>query len=352
MKAFYSDIIQFRGSHYDFGFWQGKEIRDSLTVTNRERQWRLRSPKFMIDEKEARNQYETYAPGLWDELEGLSEGLRMSMNQVLRDFGGYRVPSPRGGCSTVVTNEYLVRNYDYHPRTYEGRYVLYAPTDTGYRTIGPSQRIVGRMDGMNEHGLSMAYNFMHRRQPGKGFICNAIGRIVLENAKNVDEAVQLLKEIPHRHSFSYILLDKSGKHVILEATPRDIQVRDTSLCTNHFHLLDYENRRVIDESTKRMDELEAHWHENAKIEETFELLNDTKKGVFVSDYKSWAGTIHTSAYLPEQLEAWISLGGDQKPTKFNFQDWLHGENLKQKKLQGEIDTNLGFYHMDEIRRMM
>lgn len=350
MKQFFSEVIQFRGSHYDFGRLQGEKIKNSLIVTNRERDWRLRKPRFLVDPIEAKQAYTTYAPGLWEELIGLSDGLKVPIERVLRDFGGYRVPSQHEGCSTIVTSEYIARNYDYHPKTYEGRYVLYEPTDQGYRTIGPSQRIVGRMDGMNEHGLCLAYNFMHRKNPGKGFICNAIGRIVLENAKDVSEAVHLLKEIPHRHSFSYMLVDKQGNYLTVEASPREIITRETSLCTNHFHLLTDENRRVITESVKRMDALKENWHNDQSVEQAFSLLNDPKKGVFVEDYNSWAGTIHTSAYIPKKLEAWIALGGDQQPTKILFQDWLNGHNLSLQNIFGSINVDVDFAHMDRIGR--
>ena len=48
---------------------------------------------------------------------------------------------------------------------------------------------------MNEYGLSMAYNFMHRKKPANGFVCYMIGRLILEYCKNVNEAIQLLKRI-------------------------------------------------------------------------------------------------------------------------------------------------------------
>jgi len=348
MKQFYSDMIQYRGSHYEFGFWQGKQLRKSFTVMNRHRQWRLRRPKFHIDLKEAKVAYEMYAPGLWAELVGLSDGLQLPLKDVLRDFGGYRVPIERSGCTTVVTDTYLVRNYDYHPKTYEGRYVLFAPTDNGYATIGPSQRIVGRMDGMNEHGLSIAYNFMHRKHPGKGFICHAIGRIILEQAKDVQEAVALLKALPHRHSFSYMLVDKSGQKMTVEATPRTVTTHTSPFCTNHFHKLKAENRRVLDESIERLQTIKNYWRRDHTVKDVFSFMNDPQKGVFVEDYKSWAGTIHTTAYIPEQLEAWVALGGKKEPEIFSFQTWLNGQNIPIKKIAGTIRSDVGFMHMGKV----
>jgi len=345
-KEYISKVLQFRGSHYEFGLFQGEKIRNSPLLSRRERQWRLYKPKFKIDVKEARLAYKDYAPGLWEELEGLSDSLEMPMEQVLRDFGGYRVPGPKSGCSTVVSKDYIVRNYDYLPSTYDGRYVLFQPTDKGYATIGPSQRIVGRMDGMNEHGLSIAYNFTHRKDPGLGFICHAIGRIVLEQAKDTEEAVELLKELPHRHSFTYLVLDQKGEKRTVEATPRKIKVHSASLCTNHFHVQKKENRNFIQESLKRLQALEENWREYYSVSESFSLLNDPTKGIFVEEYKNWAGTIHTSAYVPKKLEAHITLGTGPSRTIIPFKDWLLGHDVKVQEIIGQIKTDIPFAYTE------
>lgn len=178
------------------------------------------------------------------------------------------------GCTVFNGTNYLVRNYDYHPATYDGRYLLYQPNDGGLAQIGPTSRVTGRMDGMNEAGLVMAYNFMHRKKPANGFVCYMVGRLILELCKNVDEAIQLLKEIPHRSSFSYILMDQSLNHAIVEITPRDINVRYDTICTNHFELLTHENRNYTKESKERLARVINQTHTQLDKHQAFKLFND------------------------------------------------------------------------------
>ncbi|WP_407270938.1 C45 family autoproteolytic acyltransferase/hydolase [Radiobacillus sp. PE A8.2] len=347
MKKIYSKIVQFRGSHYDFGYMQGEELKDSLIVKNREKQWRVRKPRFIIDEKAAKQAITAFVPEIWEELLGMQDALKWPMNRVLKEFGGYRLDYVRSWCSIVTGKDYFIRNYDYHPKTYEGRYVLFQPTDRGYAIAGPSQRITGRSDGINEKGLVLGYNFMHRKKPGDGFICGMIGRMVLETCSNVSEAVDLLREIPHRHSFSYIVYDKSGETFVVEATPRGVEVRQSTMCTNHFEMMKHENRNYLLDSQRRLDVIRDQQPFIEQAEEAFRLFNDSDKGIFSKEYKNWAGTIHTAAYFPKQLKSWMALGGNQVPREIDFGAWLKGENVKNEFVHGEVDTDIAFAHMDE-----
>ncbi|GAA0450808.1 C45 family peptidase [Alkalibacillus silvisoli] len=346
MKQIYSEIFQFRGSHYDFGYEQGRQLKDSLTIQNRKKHWKIRKPRFSINVYDTKDKFMQYAPNMWAELEGLRDGLELPMEEVLRDFGGYRTAITKSGCSIMTEEDYMIRNYDYQPQTYEGRYTLFKPTDGGYAVIGPTSRVTGRMDGMNEEGLVMAYNFTHRKSPEDGFVCYMIGRIILDTCANVDHAVQLLKEIPHRNAFSYILLDPNGKTYVVETSPRGVHVRSSNVCTNHFEYLTKENRHHLEDSYKRKEAINLQRESNMSAKEAFRLMNDSGRGVFSHKYKSWAGTIHTSAYFPKQREAWFALGGDAEPVKFSFDSWLKGEDIAFNKIEGEVDTDLSFAHMD------
>jgi len=349
MKKIHSDIIQFRGDHFQFGFMQGKLLKDSMILENRTKEWEIKRARFLIDAAEAEGMFKTFAPGIWDEFLGLQAALDVPMEEVLRDFGGYRIDALPSGCSIVTGDDFFVRNYDFHPQTYEGRYVLYEPTDQGYAVIGPSSRITGRMDGMNEKGLVLGYNFIHRKKPGDGFVCYMISRIVLETCATVNEAIALLKAIPHRGSFSYVVMDASGERVIAEASPRSVDVRKANACTNHFEIRKQENRNYLKDSYARLNAIEDQLDSTDNAYKAFRLLNDVEKGVFSKLYKSWAGTIHTSAYFPKEKKAWFALGGNQEPSEFNFSSWLAGEAVEHEQITGEIDTEIGFAHIDKIR---
>ncbi|PSL30586.1 putative choloylglycine hydrolase [Planomicrobium soli] len=349
MKKIHSDIIQFRGDHFQFGFMQGKLLKDSMILENRTKEWGLKRARFLIDAAEAEAMFKKFAPSIWDEFRGLQAALGVPMEEVLRDFGGYRIDALPSGCSIKTADDFLVRNYDFHPQTYEGRYMLYQPTDGGYAIIGPSSRITGRMDGMNEKGLALGYNFIHRKKPGDGFVCYMISRIVLETCATVDAAIKVLKEIPHRGSFSYVVLDASGKRSIIEASPRSVEVRNADSCTNHFEIHKQENRNYLKDSYARLAAIEEQKDQTANAYKTFKLFNDADKGVFSKLYKSWAGTIHTSAYFPKEKKVWFALGGDQEPVEFDFNSWLAGEAIAKGQITGEIDTEIGFAHMDKIR---
>ncbi|MFS0752517.1 C45 family autoproteolytic acyltransferase/hydolase [Oceanobacillus sp. 1P07AA] len=346
MQQIYTDVITFRGSHYHFGKMQGESIKNSFVMENRKKQWKLRRPRFTVNIDEVKAMINAYAPGIWEELEGIRDGIEWSLSDTLQEFAGYRINLPSSGCSVFTSSNYMIRNYDYHPKTYEGRLVLFQPTDTGLTCVGPSQRITGRLDGMNQHGLVLGYNFTHRKKPGEGFICNMISRIVLETCSNVEQAVHLLQEIPHRYAFSYLVLDQHEETFIIEGSARGTSVRKGNLCTNHFENLTTENRNYLDDSYRRLFAMQNNSTNKLSAEEAFRMMNGTDRGVFSKQYKNWGGTIHTSGYLPAEKKVWFSLGGDTEPYVIDFGKWMEGQEILEKRLFGEVDTTLPFAHME------
>lgn len=348
MKKISTNVIQFRGTHYEFGYHQGTLMKNHILLKNRENQWKVRKPLFSIDIEQTKRVFQEIAPAIWEELSGFAEALKWPMERVLLEFGGYRVKLNRSGCSILTGTDYLIRNYDYHPKTYDGIYSVFQPADSGYAVIGVTQKITGRCDGMNEKGLAMGYTFMHRKRPGDGFVCSMIGRIILETCADINEAVALLKNIPHRGSFSYVLFDKNHtESTIVEASPRNVEVRKGAACTNHFQIMKEENRHYLKDSKRRLEIMESNRSSSLQGEEAFQLLNGTENGVFSNLYGQWAGTIHTSGYFPSKLEAWLAIGGDQQPVKFDFAAWLNGEDFPISEVAGIVDTDIPFVHMEK-----
>ncbi|MDL4843201.1 C45 family autoproteolytic acyltransferase/hydolase [Aquibacillus rhizosphaerae] len=349
MKKVFSDIIQFRGNHYDFGYMQGELLKKSPILPNREKQWAAKRKRhFSINENEAISILSTFIPGMLDEIQGLADALNWKMEDALREFGGYYVDYGRSGCSILTESDFLIRNYDSHPAGYEGRYLIYQPTDTGYAVIGPSMQITGRIDGMNEKGLAMGYNFINRIGSGDGFVCNMIGRIILETCATVEEAIAVLKKIPHRTSFTYVLLDTKGDTFVVEASPRSVVARKSNMSTNHFEILTEENRYHMEDSLRRQKVIKGSRQSNLTIYEAFRLLNDRNQQLFSNKYGAFSGTIHTTAYHPSEGKAWFALGGDRLPVIFDFTSYLKGENMKITQVKGLLEYDTPFVNMEII----
>ncbi|WP_347338959.1 C45 family peptidase [Paenalkalicoccus suaedae] len=339
----YSHIYSFKGTHYDFGIEQSKHLRQTPLLQNRKKQWDKRSRHFRFIRSDVEEALRTIAPGIWEELTGLSDGLHISMDEAIKNFGGYYMEIERSGCSIYADTSFLVRNYDSHPLGYEGRFSLFNPTDKGYASIGPTMQVTGRTDGMNEKGLSIGYNFVNRRNRNNGFLCNMIARIVLENAATVDEAVQLLKELPHRNSFNYVVSDGVNEPMIVEASPEGFATRTGFSCTNHYDLLLKENRYRTDDSENRHAVLQQH--PNLEGFDAFKLLNNEHDGVFSKKYDASAGTLHTAVYFTKEQKVGFALGGNRLPLMIDFGAWLRGKKMHATKVKGAIDSTNPFVSM-------
>ena len=341
MQHVTSYVYQFRGSHYEFGQYQARQLQQTNYLQNRLLSNDSRFSKFQVDSNIITSLFNQFAPFLLEEIYGLADTLEMSLEQAFIHFGGY-FGIKRSGCSILMQNGFMVRNYDLEPSTYDGRYVLFQPTDGGYASVGPSMLITGRTDGMNEHGLVVGYNFVNSRQQEDGFVCNMIARIVLETCKTTEDAVLLLQQLPHKHSFNYCLLDAKGDARIVEASPRGIAVRTDIACTNHFQALTKENRYTMADSLNRHELIRAAASNDISLADAYQLLNDWDSGVFAKKYSAWDGTIHTATYEPGSLKARISFGANRMPLTFDFKHWLQGENSAITKIKGELQSNNPF----------
>lgn len=136
-------------------------------------------------------------------------------------------------------------------------------------------------DGMNEYGVAMSVldcglAVIPEKNDAPTMVTCSMIRMVLENARNVEEAVELFKsynissEKPDHH---FMIADASGKSVVMEYTKDGIVAVDTNIVTN-FDLYD---EKHLGSGMNRYKKIEAKLQEKDNIlseEEAFSLLAD------------------------------------------------------------------------------
>jgi predicted choloylglycine hydrolase len=159
------------------------------------------------------------------------------------------------------------RNYDFNPQHYGARFALVQPSGS-HASIGSSELLTGRLDGMNDAGLTIGLHGITRVPCYPGLSCVVLVRTVLDRCATTAEAVALLRRLPHAMRFNYSLLDAGGEAAVVEAIPGSVAVRTGAAlaCTNHFQspLLAPLTRRAV-HSQRRLPPLEAWAEERASV---------------------------------------------------------------------------------------
>ena len=96
-----------------------------------------------------------------------------------------------------------------------------------------SDCVWGALDGVNEHGLSVAIAFGGRQVVGEGFGIGLVIRYILEFARTVPKALSMLRRIPVQLSYNVALVDSSGRSAIAYIAPdRKLKVSKTASVAN------------------------------------------------------------------------------------------------------------------------
>jgi predicted choloylglycine hydrolase len=221
--------VELRGSYEEMGRQQGRPLKQiGLTFPPPE-------PKTLRFAKQCEEIVSQYAPELLNEMRGLAEGARLEYDTLMTmiltaPFEPQDVPS----CTVLAVAP--ERTADGHPivgRNYDFFYDISEEPATTYRTypegryasLGNCDIWVGREDGLNEAGLfvGLARYFMPGLQSGLTFWL--IVRLLLDHCATVDEGLELLHNVPHAASWTYLLADCSGKAAVVEPTVEGVEVR-------------------------------------------------------------------------------------------------------------------------------
>jgi len=336
-------VVQCRGTPYEVGRAQADAFAATLKGKAFLRRKTIRLP-WWFDIRIEERAFRTYAPDLWEEIGGIAEGLNIPMERAVAHFGNDGLRMPTGGCSAVMSGSVYGRNYDFWPRGYEARFALIQVPGC-YASIGGTHQLTGRLDGMNEHGLSIGLHLVRARPRAPGLTSTLLIRRVLDSCATTAEAIAFLRRTPHAMSYNYSLLDADGVAAVVEAGAGAVAVRvgDWLACTNHFQSpqLRRLNRRVA-HSIDRLPPLE-NWAARAlSAEQTFSALNLSASPAF-HNY-GHAQTLHTIVAEPGKQRLLIGIGGDAAALEEDMLDvdfgrWVSGEDLVTKQLRGQL--NLG-----------
>lgn len=214
--------VELYGTYEQMGHQQGlplKQIGMTLPPPN---------PKMLRFAKQCEQVVEQYAPELLDEIRGLAEAAELDYEAVLTPtltapFEPQEIPS----CTVLAVapertmdgRPIVGRNYDFfHDVSEEGATTYRTYPEGRYASLGNCDIWVGREDGLNEAGLfvGMASIFLPGVQPGLTFWL--IVRTLLDRCATLDEGLELIHNVPHAGSGTYLLADRSGKAVVVEPT--------------------------------------------------------------------------------------------------------------------------------------
>ncbi len=302
-------IVELEGSPFEYGLKQSEEIK---TTKLREQLHLLEILSAKSNIEKVKEILKVISPNLLEELMGLAEGLDKDLETVIRLYSGYDVEFPSMGCTALINDHYYVRNYDFSPDLYDARLVFSKPTN-GYASIGFSQQVIGRLDGMNEKGLVVGLHFVNSEHKSEGFLATTIVRMLLEQCASIKEAVDLISTIPHGYCYNYSITDQSGRGVIVEASPDKhfINSGTPQICTNHFQskTLQDKNKKEIQGSLKRKEYLSnLLLTEELSPQTAYRYFNDGDSPLFFKYYKEYFGTLHTVVYSPMDLSIIIGVG--------------------------------------------
>lgn len=340
MNTFKVDVLQIRKNPYELGLLLGKKFYSTKilerleTITKKE-----------IDLAKMKELYRTFDHSLLEELEGIAEGLGYTFSKTAALISGYDVPKiPAMGCTTYCTKDYYVRNYDFGEELYDGVFTLFQnEKQNSFALAGYNLQLIGRHDGVNEKGLVAGFHFVSNEDYQVGISPWIIVRMILDTCESVEDAISLLREVPHAACYNFSVADKLGNIAAIEATPNKIIVRygeDWLSCVNHFQaeeLLD-KNRSVIDGSIKRTKFLSTWENKPYSMDDMYSIFKDKQSPVFFTDYNQLFGTLHTFSYSFSKDLILTTVAKGEKDLSIYFKDWLNGQNIVEGSIIGDIGS--------------
>jgi predicted choloylglycine hydrolase len=335
MHSIQTKTVNLSGSNYEIGYGLGKLFNNIPPLKN------LHTAGMEgfdgNDVNEAAQMFDRWCPGLNEELKGFADALKVESVKVLYYAMTYLKPR----CShiallpslTAEGKPLVARNYEFNHEAED--FCMVKTSVTGkYSHIGTSVLSFGRDDGLNEFGLSVTLSscgfpvgpLPYMRAPRlKGLQFWAVVRALLENCKNVDEAVAYMKGMPVAYNMNLILADKTGKAALYETLDgkHAYKVIDKDTKEQHLHVT---NHAVLPELTVYEPEIMEHSEKRYNyIRENIEgrnnitrdelknmLLNKYPDGLCCHYFDEYFGTTKSMIISPVDGTVEICWGGREE----------------------------------------
>lgn len=280
-------------------------------------------PTFLECERAVRTHLPEFAD-TWRRLVDLAGGGDLEA----RFLSLYRPPPYLTGCSQAVRSApapVLVRNYDYHPRLFEG--IVLRSGWNGREVMAVTDCLVGVLDGINADGLAASLSFGGRRETGDGFGAPLVLRYILEFCPGVPEAIEVLRRVPTHMAYNVLLLDRSGAFATVFTGPgRAVRVRRTPFCTNHQGRIVWPHHAWATATLARENRLRslvAGGEDEAAFIDAF-----LQPPLYNTDFKRGFGTLYTAVYRVRDGAMELRWPGTSCPQSFRrFQEGRHAVEI-------------------------
>lgn len=235
--------LRLKGDHYQMGVKRG-------TIFNKGKiSFPLHLDEFQLQHgKESEKKLQEFFPEICEEIRGVSDTINcdylifvswmLCMGCCMYNLED-NIPIEIRGCTAFAYSKngrvIYGRNNDLPPYLRIGsKSEIYSPKNGNRFNITTSSFINGE-EGLNEHGLAVAMTFVmtELKKIKPGFNSCFIVRYLLEKANSTDQALDLLMDLPIASNCNILLVDKSGRMVVVECTPSIKRIREAEVLDNN-----------------------------------------------------------------------------------------------------------------------
>lgn len=254
--------LELQGTNYEIGYKLGKIAQDIPQLKAAQTSGLMLNAQ---DAALARELFDRWCPGLNEEIRGFADALHADPMRV----AFYAMTYLKPGCSQMVIlpgltdngHVLIARNYEFSHH-FEDFTLARTNVNGKYSHIGTSVLQFGRDEGINEYGLGVTMSSCGqpvgapkemRRPALKGLQFWSVIRALLENCKDVAEALAYLKGMPVAYNINLLLADRTGHAALVETLDGKMAVKEIGNGGNDGYL--YATNHAVLDGLKQIEPL-------------------------------------------------------------------------------------------------